>query len=404
VSDVVNKPPQAKADTYMPQLDALRAFAVVAVLVTHLFYAGSQRAVLPWGFFGVRLFFVLSGFLITGILLDCKRFVEAGEQSVGFTLRRFYVRRALRILPCFYAAVVIVAFAGLYQMRQAMTWHFVYLSNFLYAGDPGKWSVQPGFHFWSLAVEEQFYLVWPLLVLAVPRRKLAAVTLAAIIIAPLYRAAGVLAGWSEVAITTLPFGCLDTLAAGALLALLQRDAALRQRLAWLGRPLLLVAAILAVCLLSMRALDGHWAAQHLPMRFYPVWIIGQDLVLAVLFGALIAGAARGIGGVAGRVLLLPPLLWIGKISYGTYVYHVFLVYPFVRYGHHVGYKLPHGGWHAFVMVSAATIVVASASWLLMERPINSLKRYLSYRRQGGHAVEAQDAAALGVAPPLSATT
>jgi peptidoglycan/LPS O-acetylase OafA/YrhL len=354
----------------MPQLDALRAFAVGAVLVTHLYYASGERAILPWGFLGVRLFFVLSGFLITGILLDCKKLIESGEQSMGLTLRRFYLRRALRILPAFYAAVIIVAIAGVYRMREAVPWHLMYLSNFLYAADPAKWRVQPGFHFWSLAVEEQFYLVWPWIVLGLPRARLATATFVLIAAGPLYRACAIAGGLNDIAVTMLPFGCLDTLGAGALLALIRRDPLLRQRLWWISRWLVVAALLVTMALMILRVGGTRYA----------VWTIGQDVGLAIIFAAIIDAAATGVSGTIGKGLSLSPLLWIGKISYGIYVYHMFMVYPIQRYGHRVDYKLPHGGPAAFVIVSALTIFMAAVSWYVMERPLNVLKRYFPYQR------------------------
>src|SRR5690242_5916144 len=187
-------PPRKPASaTYMPQLDGLRALAVFGVLVTHIYYTGEGNR-FPWGYLGVRLLLVVSGFLITGILLDCKALMEAHQQSLGFTLRRFYIRRALRILPPFYLAVAAVSIAGLYHMRQMIPWHLVHVCNFYYAYQ-GRWP-HPGLHFWSLAVEEQFYFLWPCLILIVRREHLQRFILITIALGPIYRAAACAAGFN----------------------------------------------------------------------------------------------------------------------------------------------------------------------------------------------------------------
>lgn len=151
----------ASALSHMKQLDGLRAIAVLSVLYYH-FYSNA----LPFGIMGVRLFFVLSGFLITGILLQCRRLAETGGQSSLFTLRRFYIRRFLRIFPLFYLVLLVSAVINLQGFRDGLWWHAAYLSNVYFAAGGNAGAT---IHFWSLSVEEQFYLIWPWLILYVPR-------------------------------------------------------------------------------------------------------------------------------------------------------------------------------------------------------------------------------------------
>src|SRR5262249_40880734 len=148
---------------YMPQLDGLRAVAVLAVVAHHTLPGPLVDALNP-GAAGVRLFFVLSGFLITGILLGCRE--SMAQQGAGQALASFYARRFLRIFPLYYFALAVVLLAGVQEARDGAAWHLAYLSN--------VYGVRQGWlgslaHFWSLAVEEQFYLVWPALVLSLPR-------------------------------------------------------------------------------------------------------------------------------------------------------------------------------------------------------------------------------------------
>src|SRR5262245_37077801 len=138
-----------------------------------------------WGATGVDLFFVLSGFLITGILLACRRPLEDGLQSVGFTARRFYARRFLRIFPLYYAVLALASVAlTLEPAILASLWTYTFN---LVGAWKGALSGRLISHFWSLAVEEQFYLVWPWVILLVPRRALVPLVCATIAVGPLSR-------------------------------------------------------------------------------------------------------------------------------------------------------------------------------------------------------------------------
>ena len=144
------------------------------------FYGRQNGHYLPWGEWGVQLFFVLSGFLITGILLRCRGDEDAGGKISR--MRQFYVRRFLRIFPLFYAVLFAAALLNIRPVRETLLWHVSYLSN-LQMALAGGWS-GPVSHFWSLAVEEQFYLLWPCLILFLPRKYLLWAILIAIATAP----------------------------------------------------------------------------------------------------------------------------------------------------------------------------------------------------------------------------
>ena len=137
---------------HMPQLDGLRTLAVAAVIWSH--WVPPYQFGFEWGVMGVNLFFVLSGFLITGILLDSR----AGAVRPGdrwFAIRQFYTRRVLRIFPLFYMTLALLVLVNVRPVRQTFLWHVCYLSN-VYFFRQGAWIGQIS-HFWSLAVEEQFY-------------------------------------------------------------------------------------------------------------------------------------------------------------------------------------------------------------------------------------------------------
>ena len=133
---------------------------------------------------GVNLFFVISGFLITEIFLKCKKEVENG-QSIRLTLRQFYARRFLRIFPLYYLVISLSFLFNFSDVWHELWWYLTYTVNY-YGLVTGKWIGLP--HFWTLALEEQFYLLWPLVILLVPRRCLLLVPVIAILIAPATRA------------------------------------------------------------------------------------------------------------------------------------------------------------------------------------------------------------------------
>ena len=394
---------------HMPQLDALRAVAVLAVLASH--FCRGTPALAPAGHLGVRLFFVLSGFLITGILLRCRTLVDAG-QPIGLTLRRFYARRFLRIAPLYYAVLLLAWVAGIPYMRDAAGWHAAYLSN-VYFTRIGAWQ-GPLSHFWSLAVEEQFYLVWPALVLLVPRRFLVRAVVLVTVAGPLYRAGGELAGLSQMALWTLPFTALDALGFGALLATVGEpssalDGARRPhpgvsvgagedrrppRLPrWLAGAAAASAALLAWYL-------GAWVER--PTKFF--WLMNHglgELAWTVVFGALVLAAARGFAGPVGRCLTWPPLAYLGRISYGVYLIHLFVPMFLPRALAAVGLGYPAAEGVRFVYLTAATIALAALSWAAYERPLNGLKRWFPYGG-AGPARPVGWRAGVGGAPPTPA--
>jgi peptidoglycan/LPS O-acetylase OafA/YrhL len=193
------------------------ALSVTAVLIDH-FWPTCILDFVDLGHIGVRLFFVLSGYLITGILLRFRSSIEARRSDAATALRRFYIRRFLRIFPPYYALLALMVVTKLPGVRNTLWWHTGYASNFLFALQ-GSWTPWVTSHFWSLAVEEQFYLVWPFLILLVPRSRLVAVVIAIIVSSPLFRLIALLAGANDVALYVATPSSLDALGLGSLLAL-----------------------------------------------------------------------------------------------------------------------------------------------------------------------------------------
>ena len=360
---------------HMAQLDGLRAIAAGMVVCYHFW--GPARQYVELGGIGVRVFFVLSGFLITGILLRSRAHLDSGQTAAGIALRRFYIRRVLRIFPLYYLALAIAWFGRVSGAREGMLWHATYLTNVHFflvnAVHPGQWGGHVS-HFWSLAVEEQFYLLWPWVILFARRRWLPGIALGMAAVGPIFRFVVFSLTGNDIT-PILPLGCVDSLALGAYLAMTVLPA-------FKSHPL--VRPIGATALWSGLLLFGAYQVAEQTHGFWTFRIVSFDLAVALAGVWLVARAAEGMRGLAGRTLELAPLRYLGTISYGIYVYHLMLpeLLPRVarRFGHPnlfaplVDQTLPF-----LLFYGAATIAVAAVSWHLFEGPINRFKARFEYR-------------------------
>jgi peptidoglycan/LPS O-acetylase OafA/YrhL len=370
----------------MPQLDSLRALAFFGVAASHWIAGDSLFTFL--GGTGVQLFFVLSGFLITGILLEYRQETDTrSDLTRGSALRTFYARRMFRIFPLFYATIIAAAVLNVGPIRESWPWHALYGSNYLY----GIWGRAPGdpfTHFWSLGVEEQFYLVWPFLVFAAGAARLERLTLALIVGAPIFRIALEAAFPAMHRVNYLPFSCGDSLGVGAALAIAcHRGSFVGATPSVLARHMARVA--IAGALLSAGALFA-WNN--------PFWALSAGHSSLVLFyGWLVFHAGRGFQGAAGRLLDRPELRFIGRISYGLYVFHNF--FTFLNISELFGAAGLPKVWAEPLPVQlavrlACTFLAAIASWYLYEGPLNSLKRFFTLREKAGTAESAGAASVL----------
>jgi len=326
----------------LPQLDSLRAFAVIAVLVHHFV---PVEKIIPEGFLtlgllGVRFFFTLSGFLITGILLR------------GQTIKTFYIRRALRIFPAYYLCLLVVFALDIAGVRQYFWWHVTYLSNVLFAFRPGIPSSTG--HFWSLAVEEQFYLVWPWLVLKTPARHAWKLPIAAIIFTLVFKTVVAFAFDGHLAGGLLVFGCLDSLGLGALLACFSHDERLKPH-----RDRFMRASLVLGTLIVMGQ-TGLYIWGRGTRIFYSTAFLGVSLIFVWLVGKAADGKLS--------LIESRPLIYTGKISYGLYLWHNFMPALTVWL---MGYD--PGIWVRAALGVALTFAVAATSWKLFESPLNTLK-------------------------------
>ncbi|MCV3215250.1 acyltransferase [Plectonema radiosum NIES-515] len=351
----------------MKQLDGLRAIAVFAVLYTHYLPKNYWIFGIYWGELGVKLFFVLSGFLITSILLKCRQYIASGKQTRFFTLRQFYIRRFLRLFPLYYATLALAALVNIPPVRETIAWHIPYLSNVYFAirGDFYD-SVS---HFWSLAVEEQFYLLLPWLILFLPKKSLLPTIIILILVGPLFRLAGPIVGLNQVAIWVLMPSSLDTLGLGSLLAYLRHQEELFN--------------ISTKKLVNVFVLIGLplWLLINIINRIHsPILIanILHDTALGLIFTWLIAQASRGFKGIIGDIMESKPLIYIGKISYGIYVIHNFMPYVVRKAFDVFGLSSYNSQLVIALFSTVATIILATISWHFLEKPINDFKKFFEY--------------------------
>jgi len=287
---------------FFPQLNGLRALAILAIVARH--YWPEHNAWDPTsGRIGVDLFFVLSGFLVTrSLLLDPQK----ADESRWAPLGRFFARRAWRIAPLFYLTYLAAILLHWDRSGGGMVWHLSFLSNFYFIRE-GRFIGACG-HLWFIAVLQQFYLVWPLIIAFVPRKRLPEASLGLILIGLFARSLAVVGGWPTFTIDIMTPGAFEALGMGAWLA--SCPPAGRFRVSLLG--------IAGLCLLGLRmALEGSLPGTWLSLTGTELW---RSLILIWL----IAQSIAGLPGWLGRALDSAPAQALGNWSYAIYLSHNFI--------------------------------------------------------------------------------
>lgn len=345
-------------DSRMPSLDGIRAISILLVLYGHLsgtrhFPVSIQDGYGRWfgdvAHLGVYVFFVISGFLITSLLMSER------EVTGTISLRRFYLRRALRILPAFYAFILVLTIAVLLDAVHLTARDFAFALTFGFNYSPSHpWQLG---HLWSLSIEEQFYLLWPLMLVVLSARRALIVAIAAIFASALLRAAiraWVLHAGPHVLISKMTIfpAMLDYLAAGCTLAML-RPWLLTQT--WYlrltaSRRLVLTAPVV----LLINRMGGD-----------PMVILLGSPVTNVCLALLVESSTRHAGSLAGRFLNWRPVAFLGALSYSLYLWQEL----FLDRG--------SDAWvNAFPQNLMFAFLAALSSYFLIERPFLRLRRRL----------------------------
>ena len=393
--DLSREPKRANSSGRIPELDGLRGLAILLVLLCH-FVGNSDHTSLPlrldrfcWvlrsGWMGVDLFFVLSGFLIGGILLD--------SRSSGNYFRRFYIRRVHRILPIYFLLMLLFAFiVGILQffpqgratvsLRELLVLPkcIFFLQNFFgsFTNFQWRWFVVT----WSLAVEEQFYLVAPFFIrfLSVPR--LTGLLVSFVVASPILRLVGFRYLHGGLLNGALAWRA-DTLAFGMLAAIAWRTSAFREALARNQRVLRWVVAVLATgILLLLKPL--------IVLPLPPLTIsLGYSWIGAFFTGLLLLVISQSRGWTAG-VMRMAWLRFLGTISYCLYLVHM----PINQFSHLL---LLHRGRPAIedwkgvavtLLAAGLSLVVAKLSWTYIESPLIRRGHAFPLRQQHGLPVHA----------------
>lgn len=346
--------------------DGLRAIAFVLVFFSHKILFSSAGG---YGDVGVWIFFVLSGFLIIRILAALRADIEAGRSTFVGSLRDFYIRRSARIFPPYYlllAVAVVVSLAvplnGFWRPEKLA--YFTYTTN-LMIGQRDYWPGQFG-HFWTLAVEEQFYVLFAPLVLLIPRRHTLHLCVAVVLFAVAWRIDLWAANASQTAQDVSSFVNYGLLAFGGVVGLNAHR----------KLPALLVTGSAQLATLSLIVVSVA--------LFYDqngAWALYAKLCVGTAAGLLLLQILQGQGSWFVGVLETAPLSGLGRISYGAYLVHNLILLAPLLYGvapQTLGFGIP------WIVATAAefalTIVIATLSWRYMERPIIAWARRVSARQ------------------------
>ncbi len=361
-------PQAAPLTKHFTALDGLRGVAVLVVVAFHFSSLLGDRA---WeraiqsacsaGYLGVTLFFVLSGFLITRIL------VRSRERADYFPA--FYARRSLRIFPLFFAYLAFNVFVYYplryrflgepYEITRRLLAYVFYVNNY-------KWSeiIDPGLlHLWSLAIEEQFYLVWPLVIYFAPRRWLIPICAFGCLVSLGYRGVLTWVEYPPIYLYQHTLTRIDALLVGAVVGIIQLDQPARERLVRVIRPILILSLVATVATAFVFGLEDHS-----PTVMLTVWPVINIFFASLIFWAATTGAENGL-------LNSWLLRTLGKYSYGIYVLHWL---PLLIIAKRFPTATPFQRLMAILACILVTGVWTAISWYGLERPFLRLKDKLPY--------------------------
>jgi peptidoglycan/LPS O-acetylase OafA/YrhL len=366
------------------ELDGLRGIAVVLVMASHIFrraneftqhpilYFISNAAAIGW--IGVDIFFVLSGFLITSILFNAR------EKQHYF--RNFYVRRILRIVPLYYAVMLIVFLIVIPiktpefvdKIPQLIPFQLLYLQNWVVLTPWAQSSLYIGVT-WSLAIEEQFYLFWPALVYFIKKESLFKLGLGYFLLSGIIRATGILL-WKDTfqAIHFFyynSFTRFDELIFGGLLAIAISSNYWREKIKTIAQPTLFASLFFFIAL---------WVIDQSPLNFkhIPINLAGYTS-MSILTGALISVfVIHPENSKIRQVFRNGMLVFLGKYSYAMYLFHIpvlLILLDLLWWTHYRGWKM----YLLFIASSfLVTIALSFASWHLFEKHMLNLKKHFEY--------------------------
>lgn len=354
--------------SYNKQIDGLRGIAILAVLVFHFIrFDNIYISRLPFGQ-GVNLFFVISGYLITKILLVNKTNIEQGTTSLKQVIKSFYFRRSIRIFPIYYLTIIFLLIINFQNTSKVWEWLVTYTTNFYISIDHNPY-IGSFHHLWSLAVEEQFYLIWPFLILFIPIKHIEKLIVFAILMSVLFKIFYYINFGSSVAINAHTISCADSLGFGALVAY------------WSLYKPEIISKINNVKLSVLLSFIPFVYFIIYPRDFHSVVIVGNNFLFSVFAFFIILRASESKFTFVTKYILENKLvIHIGKISYGIYLYHFFMPDFFNQmidwFPKYFNIDSPYKTFYLFLF----SIIFAELSWYIIEKPILKLKKRFEYNK------------------------
>ncbi len=330
--------------SYVPQLDGLRAVAVILVILHH--YGIHPSGGWDWGPIGPAVFFMLSGYLVTRSMGSLER--TSGRLGALLT---FHFRRLCRLMPVLLLLVVAGSILGYSEFSDAWTWHLSFATNF-HIVNIEEWCGGAS-HLWSLGVQEQFYLLWPLLLLAIPRNWLLPSVMALALLGVAWRMGCIVTGASSFTRWLMLPGSLEAFASGAIVAVFANRSA--------GLPLWVKLAAVPVAAL-MFAMST--ALRYLPQdSLLSAWV---EVPESLFFGWLLFRLLDP-GSWPSRILSHPWAAGVGKLSYGLFLFHTLVGMVVSESLAQSGLQIPR----PVLVISLILITtgLAAASYYTIERPI-----------------------------------
>ena len=334
--------------SFIDELNGLRATAIALVILRHWFGLGNDS--LNLGDLGVTIFFVLSGFLITRILLLERSYRDTQKKSISSILRSFYLKRVLRIFPIYYLLLLVLFIFNKELLEDSLKWHLSYLSNYYFVIVRHGWQSSLS-HLWSLAVEEQFYIIWPLLILFTPSNLLKYLLIIFIIIAPVFRL--IYFNPNQLYKYLTP-GCFDALALGGMIAYYEKSI-----LQITNKHMKFVNFMIVLSMLFI-----YLVSQTESAKFKEVF---ERFSYSIMATFLIVKLLSKSDSLLHKMFRWGPILFIGTISYGLYLYHNLIPFYTIE-------RVPF--IFNYVLRVLILLTIASLSYYIIEKPIMRLKKFV----------------------------
>ncbi len=365
--------------SYNRQIDGLRFYAVIGVLLCHfIHFENTYLNRLPFGQ-GVNLFFVISGYLITKILLINKEKILSGDTKTKSVLKSFYFRRSIRIFPIYYLTIFYLLLINFQNTKDVWVWLITYTTNIYVSIDSHPY-IGSFNHLWSLAVEEQFYLIWPFLILFSPKKYIEKIIIGIILLSVIFKVWYFKYLGYSTAINALTISCADSLGLGALLAY------------WsLYKESILNRINKYKFIIPLSFLPFLYFIIY-PRTFDFVVLTGNNFLFSLFAFFIVMKASQMKFTSLSKVMLENSLVvHLGKISYGIYLYHFFMPDFYNLVKEMIPNFIPEGENFRTIFLFITAIGFAECSWYLVEKPIMKLKDKFQYSRNSTKVISTASA-------------